>query len=150
MSEELTRDVVLKRSSKKKSGYVISEKDGDYVITETPAKARLNVGDKVRRINGIGSDEFEDSDDANGLIECIRIVVVPEDKIKEYEAAKNAEEAGGDEESSEEEYEEVQRPRSVKNAKPKSAKASKKVPEQETALVVREEEVRILAFIFEK
>lgn len=84
--EDLTHAVVLKRKSKKKSGYAIEEQDGEYFISDTPAKARVNVGSKVVRINGIVSDDFENEEDANDLMESIRIVVVPADKIKEYEA----------------------------------------------------------------
>lgn len=128
-SEDFTKAVVLKRSAKKKSGYTIVGKEGEYFVQETPAKARVNEGDKVVGINGITSDEFVDEDDANDLIESIRIVVVPEDKIKEYEAAKEAEEGAGDE-SSEDEYEEVVRPR---GAKGKSG--------AESAMVVRDKDV---------
>jgi hypothetical protein len=128
-SEDFTKAVVLKRSAKKKSGYTIVEKDGEYFVEETPAKARVNEGDKVVGINGINSDEFVDADDANDLVESIRIVVVPEDKIQEYEAAKEAEDGAG-EESSEDELEEVERPRGAK------AKGG-----AESALVVRDNDV---------
>jgi len=132
-SEDLTKTVVLKRSAKKKSGYTIVEKDGEYFVEAVPAKARVNEGDKVVGINGIVSDEFVDVDDANDLIESIRIVVVPEDQIADYEAAKEAEEAGEakGEESSDEEFEEVERPRG-------GSKAKKAAPVSESALVVRD------------
>jgi len=132
-SEDLTKTVVLKRSAKKKSGYTIVEKDGEYFVEAVPAKARVNEGDKVVGINGIVSDEFVDVDDANDLIESIRIVVVPEDQIADYEAAKEAEEAGEakGEESSDEEFEEVERPR-------RGSKAKKAAPVPENALVVRD------------
>lgn len=140
-SEDYTKTVVLKRSAKKKSGYAIVEKDGEYFVDAIPPKARVNQGDKVVGINGITSDEFVDEDDANDLIESIRIVVVPEDQIAAYEAAKEAEEAGdvaGDE-SSEEEYEEVQRPRG--KGKKGAATATSSAPE--SALVVRDDEVSV-------
>ena len=101
-SEEFTRAAVVKRSSKKKYGYAVSEKDGEYFVTDVPEKARVDVGDTIVGINGVSSDDFIDEDNANGLIESIRIVVVPANKIKQYEAAKEAEEAG--EEEVEEEF----------------------------------------------
>ncbi|CAJ1900179.1 unnamed protein product [Cylindrotheca closterium] len=139
-SEDYTKTVVLKRSAKKKSGYAIVEKEGEYFVDAIPPKARVNEGDKVVGINGITSDEFVDEDDANDLIESIRIVVVPEDQIADYEAAKEAEDAGevAGEESSEEEYEEVQRPRG--KGKKKAAPAAAAGPTPESALVVRDEE----------
>mmetsp|Transcript_45664 Transcript_45664/g.69827 ORF Transcript_45664/g.69827 Transcript_45664/m.69827 type:complete len:464 (+) Transcript_45664:135-1526(+) len=115
---ELTKTVVVKRPSKKTSGYKVEEKGDDYVISEVPAKARVNIGDKIVRINGIDASEFVDEDDANALIESIRIKVVPEDKIEEFD------EAGGEEaEEEEEDYEEYDR--SAKAKKPKSSKKSK-------------------------
>jgi hypothetical protein len=133
MSVDHTRSVTVKRTAKKKSGYTVSEEDGGYFIAEAPAKARVNVGDKVVGVNGIKADEFLDEDDANDLIESIRIVAVPEDEIEEYEAAKEAEEnaqtkgnkkKGKNQEESddEEEYEEYDRSK----AKAKPAKGKKK------------------------
>lgn len=138
-SEDYTRTVVLKRSAKKKSGYAILEKNGEYFVHAIPPKARVNEGDKVVGINGITSDEFVDEDDANDLIESIRIVVVPEDQIANYEAAKEAEEAGdvAGEESSEEEYEEVQRPIGQR----KKAAAASAASAPESALVIRDDVV---------
>ena len=133
-SEDYTKTVVLKRSAKKKSGYGIVEKDGQYFVNAVPPKARVNEGDKVVGINGITSDEFVDEDDANDLIESIRIVVVPEDQIADYEAAREAEEAGeGEEEESEDDYEEVERPRGKKGKKAAAA------PAPDNALVVRDD-----------
>jgi predicted metalloprotease with PDZ domain len=103
MSDDHTRSVTVKRTAKKKSGYIVSVEDAEYLITATPAKARVNVGDKVVGINGIKAEDFVDEDDANDLIESIRIVVVPEDQIEAYEAAKE------DESDDEEEYEEYDR-----------------------------------------
>jgi len=91
MSDDHTRAVTVKRNTKKKSGYEVEEQDGEYFISELPSKARANVGDKVVRINGISADEFADDDDANALIESIRIVVIPEDEIDDYEAAEDPE-----------------------------------------------------------
>jgi DNA-directed RNA polymerase subunit RPC12/RpoP len=85
MSKDLTETLLLKRSTKKKSGYSVSEEDSVYYVGETPSKARVSLGDRVVGINGISADDFLDEDDANGLIESIRIVVVPKDKIDEYD-----------------------------------------------------------------
>jgi predicted metalloprotease with PDZ domain len=137
MSEDFTKAVVVKRSAKQKSGYTVTETDGDYYVTGIPAKARVNKGDKIVGINGIYSGEFLDADDANDLMESIRIVVVPQGKIKEYEAAKEAEEAGGEgeeEESSEEDYEENERPTSTRK------KQDKRIG---TVFVGRPDEVRM-------
>ena len=119
--DDLTRSVTVKRTAKKKSGYTVSEQNGVYYVSEAPAKARVTPGDKVVGINGIRSDDFLDEDDANDLIESIRIVVIPEDKIEEYDdaaAAAEAAENGGDDEDSddEEQYEEYDR-----RSKPKGA-----------------------------
>ena len=56
-----------------------------------------------------------DDDDANALIESIRITVVPEDKLEEYDELNEDED---DEDDEEEEYEEYDRDRS---RKPKEA-----------------------------
>ena len=120
MSEDLTKTVVVKRPGKKKSGYLVEENNGDYVISEVPAKARVNVGDKVVRINGIDASEFIDEDDANALIESIRIKVVPEANLEEFD------EAGGDEESEEEGFEEYDR--NAARSKPKGSRGAAPVP----------------------
>lgn len=97
MSEDFTKAVTLKRNAKKKSGYTIAESDGEYFVGAVPEKARVNVGDKVVGVNGIRADEFEDEEDANGLIDSIRIVVVPAAEIDDYEKAVAAETpVGGD------------------------------------------------------
>mmetsp|Transcript_46082 Transcript_46082/g.112544 ORF Transcript_46082/g.112544 Transcript_46082/m.112544 type:complete len:536 (+) Transcript_46082:66-1673(+) len=120
--DDLTRSVTVKRTAKKKSGYTVSEQNGVYYVSEAPAKARVTPGDKIVGINGIRSDDFLDEDDANDLIESIRIVVIPEDKIEEFDdaaaAAEAAENGGDDEEESddEEQYEEYDR-----RSKPKGA-----------------------------
>jgi len=106
MSKDLTETLLLKRGTKKKSGYSVSEEDSGYYIGETPSKARVSPGDRVVGINGIPADDFLDEDDANGLIESIRIVVVPKDKIDEYDRIYQ----GDDEEG----YEEYDRSRSAK------------------------------------
>mmetsp|Transcript_16995 Transcript_16995/g.34954 ORF Transcript_16995/g.34954 Transcript_16995/m.34954 type:complete len:349 (-) Transcript_16995:249-1295(-) len=111
MSGELTKTAILKRSSKKASGFTVSEDDGVYTLDAIPSKARANVGDRIARINGIGADEFVDKDDANTLMETISIVVVPVDKIEEYDKAMAAGAAAEEDESSDEEddFEEVER-----------------------------------------
>lgn len=83
--EDLTKTVTVKRSAKKKSGYTVAEQEGYYYMAETPAKARVTPGDKVVGINGIKAEEFLDENDANDLIESIRIVVVPKDNFEEYD-----------------------------------------------------------------
>lgn len=93
-SEDFTRAVTVKRNTKKKSGYTVSESDGEYYMGAVPDKARVNVGDKITAINGIKAEEFADEEDANELIESIRLVVVPAGEIAEYEAAMAAEEGG--------------------------------------------------------
>jgi hypothetical protein len=94
-SEEFTRAVLVKRNTKKNSGYTVSEEDGEYFVGAVPDKARVNIGDKIVGINGIRAEDFEDEEDANALINSIRLVVVPADKIEEYEAAKALTESGG-------------------------------------------------------
>lgn len=81
----LTKTVTVKRSGKKKSSYTVGEQDGYYYVAECPNKARVRPGDRIIGINGISSDEFMDEDDANDLIESIRITVVPQDKLQEYD-----------------------------------------------------------------
>ncbi len=106
MGRDLTKTLLLKRNTKKKSGYTISEEDNAYFVENTPSKARVNPGDRVVGINGIPADEFLDEDDANGLIESIRIVVVPKDKIDEYDEIH-----GNDTDDGDENYEEYDRAR---------------------------------------
>ena len=118
MSDDHIKYVTVKRSVKKKSGYSVEERDGEYFVSEAPAKARVNVGDKIVTINGITDEEFTDEDDANGLIESIRIVVIPADEVDAYDAAVNAEGGEEEEEEGEEEEEEeenVSPPVSPKN-----------------------------------
>jgi predicted metalloprotease with PDZ domain len=93
-SEDFTRAVTVKRNTKKKSGYTVSGSDGEYCMGAVPDKARVNVGDRITGINGIKAEEFTNEDDANQLIDSIRLVVVPADEIADYEAAKAAEEGG--------------------------------------------------------
>ena len=113
MSEDLTKTLTVKRSTKKKSGYTVSEKDSVYYLENAPTKARVNPGDQVLGINGIPADEFLDEDDANDLIESIRIVVVPKDKLDEYDGIKQ-DDLDDDEEEEEEDYEEYDRTRGKK------------------------------------
>jgi len=110
--EDLTKSVTVKRSAKKKSGYVVGEQDGYYYLSETPAKARVKPGDRIMGINGIAAEEFLDEDDANDLIESIRITVVPQANIEEYDElyGGGAEEQDDDDEE-EEDYEEYDRDR---------------------------------------
>jgi len=109
MQEDLTKTLLLKRSTKKKSGYLVSEEESGYYLETAPSKARVNPGDRVVGINGIPADEFLDEDDANGLMESIRIVVVPKDKLDEYDEIYQ-----GDDIVEDDIYEEYDRNRSVK------------------------------------
>jgi len=93
-SDDFTRAVTVKRNTKKKSGYTISKSDDGYIVEAVPDKARVQIGDKVMGINGVHADDFADEEDANELLESIRLVVVPADEIQDYEAAKAAEESG--------------------------------------------------------
>ena len=106
--EDLIKAVTVKRSGKKKSSYTIGEQDGYYYVAECPNKAPVRPGDRIMGINGISAEEFMDEDDANDLIDSIRITVVPQDKLEEYD------ELHGVEEEEEEEYEEYDRDRSRK------------------------------------
>ena len=92
-SEDFTRAVTVKRNTKKKSGYTVAESDGEYYVGAVPDKARVKVGDKVVGINGIKADEFADEEDANELMDSIRLVVVPAAEIDDYEAAEAEEDA---------------------------------------------------------
>lgn len=83
--DNLTKTVTVKRSGKKKASYTVGEQDGYYYVAECPNKARVRPGDRIVGINGISSDEFMDEDDANDLIESIRITVVPQDMLDEYD-----------------------------------------------------------------
>jgi len=103
----LTKTLLLKRNTKKKSGYTVAEEDSGYYLENTPSKARVNPGDRIVGINGIPAEEFLDEDDANGLIESIRIVVVPKNKIDEYDHVNGRDTDGSDDED----YEEYDRSR---------------------------------------
>lgn len=108
--DNLTKTVTVKRSGKKKSSYTVGEQDGYYYVAECPNKARVRPGDRIVGINGISSDEFMDEDDANDLIESIRITVVPQDKLDEYDELH-----GTAVEEDEEDTEEFEREESNKN-----------------------------------
>ncbi|KAL3909353.1 MAG: hypothetical protein SGARI_002639, partial [Bacillariaceae sp.] len=110
--EELTKSVTVKRSGKKKSSYTIGEQDGYYYVAECPNKAPVRPGDRIMGVNGISAEEFLDDNDANDLIDSIRITVVPQDKLGEYDELHGV--VAEDEE--EEEYEEYDRNRSQKPA----------------------------------
>ena len=122
--EELTKSCTVKRKSKKKSGYTVSEDDGVYYLENAPTKARVNPGDIVVGINGIPVDEFLDVDDANDLIESIRIVVVPKDKLDEYDGVQKDDDDDDDDDDEEEDYEEYDRSRK----KPQSNQAMALAP----------------------
>jgi hypothetical protein len=133
MPADLTKAVTVKRNAKKKSGYIVSEQDGYYYLQEAPAKARVTPGDKVVGINGIKAEEFLDEDDANNLIECIRIVVIPQDKIEEYDN-----QGVEDDEEQYEEYDRRNQPKGAANATPDGARGgmlANSVPEQDGPVV---------------
>jgi DNA-directed RNA polymerase subunit RPC12/RpoP len=111
MPKDLTETLLLKRSSKTKSGYSVSEEDSGYYVGETPSKARVSPGDRVVGINGIPADEFLAEEDANGLIESIRIVVGPKEKLDEYDIMHQGDDIVEDDEEG---YEEYDRSRSAK------------------------------------
>jgi hypothetical protein len=116
MSDEednLTKTVTVKRSGKKKSSYSVGEQDGYYYVAECPNKARVRPGDRIIGINGISSDEFMDEDDANDLMESIRITVVPQDKLDEYDELHGTGEAAEEEESEEVDREESSKMNSI-------------------------------------
>lgn len=116
MSDEednLTKTVTVKRSGKKKSSYSVGEQDGYYYVAECPNKARVRPGDRIIGINGISSDEFMDEDDANDLMESIRITVVPQDKLDEYDEMHETGEAAEEEESEEVDREESSKMNSI-------------------------------------
>ncbi|KAG7361547.1 TFIIB zinc-binding protein [Nitzschia inconspicua] len=116
MSDEennLTKTVTVKRSGKKKSSYVVGEQDGYYYVAECPNKARVRPGDRILGINGISSDEFMDEDDANDLIDSIRITVVPQDKLDEYDELNGGAEAADEEDSGEFDREESRKVNSI-------------------------------------
>mmetsp|Transcript_4735 Transcript_4735/g.5385 ORF Transcript_4735/g.5385 Transcript_4735/m.5385 type:complete len:574 (-) Transcript_4735:354-2075(-) len=106
---QLTKSLTIKRNSKKKSGYSVSEEDGVYYLKNAPSRARINPGDRVVGINGIPFDEFLDEDDANDLIESIRIVVVPKDNLSEYDGIQQDDDSDDKEQEEEEDYEEYDR-----------------------------------------
>lgn len=96
MSSEHTQSVTVKRKTKKKSGYIVREEDGEYYVDEVPPKARVNVDDKIVAINGVKKEDFADEHEANELIESVQLVIVPQAELEEYDR-KKAEEDGSDE-----------------------------------------------------
>lgn len=68
------------------------ENEGEFLVGDVPDKARVNVGDRIVGINGVRAEHIEDEEEANDLVNRIRLVVVPVSEIEEYEAAKAAEE----------------------------------------------------------
>jgi hypothetical protein len=93
MSEEHTKIISVKRKGAKKSGYEVSGKGSSYVVSKAPPRARVAPGDKIVSINGVGSDDFADADEANDLIESCQLVVVPKVELDEYDRLKAEEEA---------------------------------------------------------
>ena len=114
MAEELTKTLTVRRRKSPKSGYSITKEEDAYILDTISSKAQasVNLGDRVIAINGIPSEEFLDEEDANNLIECIRIVVIPRDNIEKYDNDDESEE-------SEDDYEEYDR-NSRKQPKPSS------------------------------
>ena len=114
MAEELTKTLTVRRRKSPKSGYSITKEEDAYILDTISSKAQasVNLGDRVIAINGIPSEEFLDEEDANNLIECIRIVVIPRDNIEKYDNDDVSEE-------SEDDYEEYDR-NSRKQPKPSS------------------------------
>jgi predicted metalloprotease with PDZ domain len=92
-SEDFTRAVTVKRSTKKKSGYVVLENEGEFLVGDVPEKARVNVGDRIVGINGVRVDQMKDEEDANALVNSLRLLVVPADEIEDYDAVKATEES---------------------------------------------------------
>jgi len=125
MPKDLTQTHVIKRSTKKKSGYTVTEEDDGYVLESAPARARVAAGDKIVAINGIPAGDFEDEDEANDLIESLRIVVVPRDKLEEYDG--NAGDEESEEESSDEEEPVRARGKKALLGKPKVAGSKRPV-----------------------
>jgi hypothetical protein len=93
MSEEHTKIISVKRKGTKKSGYEVSGKGSSYKVSKAPPRARVAPGDKIVSINGVGSDDIADADEANDLIESCQLVVVPKDELDEYDRLKAEEEA---------------------------------------------------------
>jgi len=74
-------DVLIKRKSTKNHGFDIErrEEDGFYYITKVPRNCtEIGVGDRVLEINGTIFEDFQDEKDANDLIDCTLLEVIPD------------------------------------------------------------------------
>ncbi len=67
--------VTIKRKSKKKAGFEVEKRsDGFYYITKTPKRCtKISVGDRVLEINGTSSEDFKSQENANDLVDTLRI-----------------------------------------------------------------------------
>lgn len=67
--------VTVKRKSKKKPGFEVEKRsDGFYYITKIPKKCtKISVGDRVLEINGTSSEDFKNQENANDLVDTLRI-----------------------------------------------------------------------------
>lgn len=70
-------NVTVNRKSKKKPGFEVEQRsDGFYYITKTPKNCtKISVGDRVLEINGTSSEEFKSEENANDLVDSLRIDV---------------------------------------------------------------------------
>ena len=69
------------------------ENEGEFLVGDVPEKARVNVGDRIVGINGVRVDQMKDEEDANALVNSLRLLVVPADEIEDYDAVKATEES---------------------------------------------------------
>ena len=68
-------NVTVNRKSKKKPGFEVEQRsDGFYYITKIPKNCtKISVGDRVLEINGTSSEDFKSQENANDLVDTLRI-----------------------------------------------------------------------------
>lgn len=104
MTDDTLLHITVKTKPEKKSGFELEQQeDGFYYIAKVPNNCTtIGVGDRVLEINGITHTNFKTQKKANGLLDTIRLEVIPMDSDDDSEE----DDSDADDE---EEYEEVSR-----------------------------------------
>ena len=68
-------NVTVNRKSKKKPGFEVEQRsDGFFYIIKVPKNCtKISVGDRVLEINGTSAEEFKSEENANDLVDSLRI-----------------------------------------------------------------------------
>lgn len=87
MTDDTLFNISVKTKPEKKSGFELEQQeDGFYYIAKVPKNCTtIGVGDRVLEINGIMHTDFKTQKKANGLLDTIRLEVIPMDSDDDSE-----------------------------------------------------------------